>query len=80
MLGHDLDLADDLRQLAVTGLIEMERDFVFVGLRQLRDVAIVGGVAWVVLPERLKREDDILDCYRVSIVPLGVGTQPIDGR
>ena len=80
MLGHDVDLADDLREFAVAGLIEMEGDFVLSGLLQLRDVAIIGRIPRVVLPERLKREDDILGCYRISIVPLGIGTKPIDGR
>src|SRR6185312_16049684 len=34
-LRHDVDLTDNLWQLAVAGLIEIEGDFVFVALRQL---------------------------------------------
>ena len=80
MLGQDVELADDLRQLAVAGTIEREGDLAIAGFFHLDDVAIIGGELRTVFLERIEGEDHVIRRDRLAVVPFRFRAQPIGGR
>jgi hypothetical protein len=77
MLRQHVELADDLRQFAISGLIEREGDVALAGLLGLGDMPVIGGRLRVVLLERLEREDHVFDRDRLAVMPFGACAQTI---
>ena len=80
MLGQDVELADDVGQLAIARLVEGERDLTVARLLHLDDVLVVEGLARVALllvGEHLERPDDVVRGDRLTVVPSGVLAQAV---
>ena len=77
MLRQHVDLADDLRQFAIAGLIEGKGDIALAGFFRLGDVAIIGRHLRRMLLERVERKDHVLRRHRLAVMPFGIGAQAI---
>ncbi len=80
VLGQDRQLADDLRQLAIAGAVEVEGDLALAGLLGLLHVAEIGGVERGVLGEALERPDHIFRRHRLAVLPARDGAQAVGDR
>ena len=60
VLGQDEQLADDVRQLAVAGLVEGEGHLAVAGLLRLDDMLVVVGLLRIVLLEHVEGADDVV--------------------
>ena len=80
MLGQDVKLADDLRQLAIAGRVEGEGDLAVAGFFNLDDVAVIGGELRTVFFEGIEGKDHVFGRDRLAVVPFRLSTQPIGGR
>ena len=77
--GRTDELAEDLGQLAVAGLVEGEGDLAGRGLLGARDVGVVLREVGVELLGLVEGPDHVLGGDRLAVVPLGVGVHP-EGR
>src|SRR5206468_9842417 len=80
MLRQYGKLADDVGQLAISRLVESERDLTVAGLLHLGYVLIVEGLARVavfLVGKHLERPDDVVRRDRLTVVPSGVLPQAV---
>ena len=80
MFRQHVDLADDLRQLAVSGFVKREGDFAFPGDFGLHHVTIVERLIGIVLLEHPEGPDDVFRSDGLAVVPFRLAAQAISHR